>query len=169
MVRTESSKSGVLPPHTLDRCFRLILEFPPINRSLLEAELDVLWQRYGIEYQIVGTSENPAEMPLLMEPVADHRFTRRFPPSFESDVETEESRRASDDVTSLSLFEDSTASTSVSHAGAQEFALPISGQGLSSSTSSVVVPEAPDYGSVASSSATTDTIFECFSSGARPI
>ena len=83
-------------PEVRERCYRLTLETPPIGRSTLGREPDLLWQRYGIEYRVEGVFGHPAEMPLLMDPVVDHRLVRRLPTalSSSSSEETGETRRA---------------------------------------------------------------------------
>ncbi len=85
-----------------ERCYRLTLETPPIGRSTLGKELDLLWQRYGVEYRVEGVFDHPAEMPSLMDPVVDHRLVRRLPPvpsssSSENTGETSRAQEAPDD------------------------------------------------------------------------
>ena len=58
-----------------------------------------LWHRYGVEYDIIGTAENPAEMPLLGYPVVDHYWILHTPHSLNSGAGTETARGASDDLT----------------------------------------------------------------------
>ncbi len=93
--------SRVSPHKGADKCYRLVPETSPMNRSVLESELDILWHRFGIEYDVVGTAKNPVYMPLLINPMIDHKWVLRYPPSFNSDSETgtETTSRASDDYT----------------------------------------------------------------------
>ena len=136
-----------------------------MHRSVLEAEMDILWQRYGVEYRIVGSAVHPSEMPLLVEPVADHRFVKRSPCSFASDGETEETgetQRALADFSSLteldcSLFDQSSASVPVSR-GQEPGDLSVAADDLGKC----------GEGSANSSTVTPDTVFKCFTSALRP-
>ncbi len=79
-----------------------------MHRSVLEVEMDILWQRYGDEYEIVGSAVHPSEMPLLVDPVAEHRFMKRSSPSSSSDGETgetSETKRVPEDHSSLTEFD----------------------------------------------------------------
>ncbi len=162
-------------PETRERCYRLTLETPLIDRSVLGRELDFLWQRYGVEYRVEGVFDHPAEMPLLMDPVVDHRLVRRLPPALSSSPseETGETRRAPEDFTSLSEFDmsqfgPSAGSVPISTVGSQESSQSVDGRETSSLLERKVSQGAPDNGSVTSSAVTPDTIFECFASAAPP-
>ncbi len=132
-----------------------------MHRSVMEAEMDILWQRYGMEYKIVGSAVHPSEMSLLVEPVVNHRFKKRLPPASVSDEETEETRRASDDVTSLAEFDCSL------------FDQPSASAPSSCHQGSVVSPsvagdvEVQGEVSAGSSTVTPDTIYECFASAPK--
>ena len=131
-----------------------------MHRCVFEAEMDILWQRYGVEYKVVGSAVHPSKMPLLVEPVAEHRFMKRFPPSFSSDGETEEAgenQRVPEDYSSLTEFDCSLFDQSSTSAPEPRNS-PVIAEGTRSREEQLEN----------SSTATPETIFECFSSAPNP-
>ncbi len=62
-------------------CYRVVLETLPLTRRTLEIELDDLWSRYGLEYQIIGSSPNLTDMSLITHPVVEHPWMKFHPVS----------------------------------------------------------------------------------------
>ena len=73
---TPASLTPSSSQHEEPVCYRVVLETPPLARKTLEIELDDLWNRFGIEYQIVGSSPNLMDMSLITHPVVEHPWIK---------------------------------------------------------------------------------------------
>ncbi len=144
MCRTTSPPESVnsSQPDSSNKCYRLVIETPPISRSLLAAEMGILWLRYGFQYRLIDAADDPSKMPLLSEPTEEHYWVNHFPAASPSG-DTGTAYRVSGGLTTVTSD-------------------PLPSPSLSNVVDCVGIRN--DSSSVASS----DTIYECFSSAPKP-
>ncbi len=75
---TPASLTPSSSQHEEPVCHRVVLETPPLTRRTFQIELVDLWNRYGIEYQIVGSSPNLMDMSLITHPVVEHPWIKHW-------------------------------------------------------------------------------------------
>ena len=100
--------------------------------------MGVLWLRYGFQYRLVDVVDDPAKMPLLAEPVEEHDWVHHFPTALPNG-DTETAYRVSGDLAT------------------------VASDPLPSPSLANVVDRVGGRND-SSSAASSDTIYECFSS-----